>query len=581
MKRIRNAPVGVRLALSFGLVCLLLVVLVLAGLSGSANQDRAQKTVVEDGEVAREVLQVKFRAADFNGWQTAYAFDAVLGTPGATDDSVGTRKEFLASAEGYRKDLRALLSRKLTSDQRQDVGVIGEKFEQFMTLDGKIIALYRSGTPAASAQATGFVLGEELGHFKAITDATDRLAVSVATTSERGVRSAGASGRTRTLMLAVGALALALASALAVLMTKSLTVPLRRTVDVLRKVAAGDLSTRVESTSTDEVGQMGSALNDTLNTMRATVDSIANGSSTLSSSSEELSAVSQQMSASAEETAAQAVGVSAAAEQVSNSLQSVSAGAEELGSSIQEIARNTSDAATVASRAVSVAAATNDTVRKLGASSSEIGDVIKVITSIAEQTNLLALNATIEAARAGEAGKGFAVVANEVKDLARKTARSSEEIANKIESIQSDSRQAVDAIAEIAEIIGRIDDIQTVIAASVEEQAATTSEISRSVTEAAEGSSEIARNITGVAEAARGATQGAAETHRSAEDLSRVAGELLDLVSQFQLGDQAPQPAPAGSGGKGGSGASGNGHVTPSWPTNGAAPILVDAGPRP
>jgi methyl-accepting chemotaxis protein len=174
-------------------------------------------------------------------------------------------------------------------------------------------------------------------------------------------------------------------------------------------------------------------------------------------------------------------------------------------------------------------------VLRLGTSSAEIGEVIKVITSIAEQTNLLALNATIEAARAGEAGKGFGVVATEVKDLARRTALSSEKIGRNIATIQSDAQEAVTAIGEITSIIRQINDIQTVVAAAVEEQAATTSEIGRSVGEAATGSDDIARNITGVAEAARSTTQGAAETHRSAEELARLAGALLALVGKFQL----------------------------------------------
>jgi methyl-accepting chemotaxis protein len=119
-------------------------------------------------------------------------------------------------------------------------------------------------------------------------------------------------------------------------------------------------------------------------------------------------------------------------------LQSVSKGAEEMTITIQSIAGNVHEAATVASTAAQTVQAANTAVGKLGESSAEIGNVVQVITSIAQQTNLLALNATIEAARAGEAGKGFAVVANEVKGLAKQTAKWTEEISGKINAIQMD-----------------------------------------------------------------------------------------------------------------------------------------------
>ncbi len=160
--------------------------------------------------------------------------------------------------------------------------------------------------------------------------------------------------------------------------------------------------------------------------------------------------------------------------------------------------------------------------------------MIKVITSIAQQTNLLALNATIEAARAGEAGKGFAVVANEVKELAKQTAKATEDISRKIEAIQSDTKGAVDAIAQIGTIISQINDIQSTIASAVEEQTATTAEIARNVNEAALGSREIAQNVTGVAQAARSTTSGAANTKSSADELARMAVELQRLVTKLQ-----------------------------------------------
>jgi methyl-accepting chemotaxis protein len=252
----------------------------------------------------------------------------------------------------------------------------------------------------------------------------------------------------------------------------------------------------------------------------------------LAASSEEMKGISQAMSSNATETAAQASAVSAAAEQVSMNIQTVATGAQEMTAGNREISKNASEAARVATAAVKAADSTNLTITKLNESSAEIGKVIKVITSIAQQTNLLALNATIEAARAGEAGKGFAVVANEVKELARETAKATEEISQKIEAIQTDTKSAIKAIGEIGAIINQINDIQNTIASSVEEQTATANEISRNVADAARGSTEIARNITGVAQAAASTNKGALDCEKSAVELATVAEDLQALVGE-------------------------------------------------
>jgi methyl-accepting chemotaxis protein len=189
----------------------------------------------------------------------------------------------------------------------------------------------------------------------------------------------------------------------------------------------------------------------------------------------------------------------------------------------------------MARHAVHVAGATDETVRKLGESSIDIGKVIKVIRSIAEQTNLLALNATIEAARAGEAGKGFAVVANEVKELAKATAEATEDIGRKIEAIQSETKGAVAAISRITGVIGQINDVSNTIAASVEEQTATTNEIGRNIGEAAKGAAEIASNVSAIATSARATSNGAAETQQSARSLAGVASRLQALVGAFRV----------------------------------------------
>ncbi len=170
---------------------------------------------------------------------------------------------------------------------------------------------------------------------------------------------------------------------------------------------------------------------------------------------EELTAVSHEMTANAEQTSEQATSASASAEQVSQNTTTVVTAVEEMNASIREIAKTVANGATVAAEAVKTADRTNETIGKLGQSSMEIGKVIKVITAIAQQTNLLALNATIEAARAGDAGRGFAVVANEVKELAKQTANATEDISQRIEAIQTDTKSAVSAITQITDIINK------------------------------------------------------------------------------------------------------------------------------
>ncbi len=344
-------------------------------------------------------------------------------------------------------------------------------------------------------------------------------------------KDAYASARALILGLVVGAAALGIGLALGI--GRMVARPLQRTVEVLEDVAQGRLDRRLEVDSSDEVGRMGVALNAALGRLSSTMGQMDHNAQSLASASEELSAVSGEMSGSASESSSQAGLVSAAAEQVSRNVQTVATGTEEMSASIREIAHNASNAAGVAAQAVVVAESTTATVAKLGDSSAEVGNVIKVINSIAEQTNLLALNATIEAARAGEAGKGFAVVANEVKELAQETGKATEDIGRRIEAIQVDTQAAVTAIAEIAEIIGQINDTQSTIASAVEEQTATTNEMSRNVAEAATGSADIAMNVTGVARSASDTQAAANSTSQAADELARMAAQVRSLVGQF------------------------------------------------
>ena len=251
----------------------------------------------------------------------------------------------------------------------------------------------------------------------------------------------------------------------------------------------------------------------------------------LAAASEELTAISQQIAASAEETASQSTVVSNSSEQVSKNVQTVETATAEMVVSIRDIARSANESAAVATNAVEMTKSTNEIVTKLGVSSSEIGKVVKVITSIAEQTNLLALNATIEAARAGEAGRGFAVVANEVKELAKETARATGEIGQKIAAIQSDTQAAITAIGGISEIINKVNDLSNTIAGAVEEQTATTNEISRNVSQAANSTKEITENIGAVAQAALSTSSGVSQAQMAATQLAEMSATLKKLAN--------------------------------------------------
>jgi methyl-accepting chemotaxis protein len=324
---------------------------------------------------------------------------------------------------------------------------------------------------------------------------------------------------------------------------------LQRKVDsllaVVKAAAAGDLTQSVPLQGDDAVGQVGEGLTHLFEALRMSIRSIGQHAQTLAGSAEEFTAVSVQMSTTANGTAQRADEVSASARHVSGNVEALSAAAEEMTASIREIAQHSAEAARIASAAVAKADTTNATVRKLGDSSTGIGQVVQVITSIAEQTNLLALNATIEAARAGDAGKGFAVVANEVKELAKATAQATDEISQKISAIQIDTSEAVIAIGEIGDIIEQINALQTTVAGAVEEQTATTNEISRSVAEAAQGSGEITGNITQVAEDAQDTLRGTHEVHSAAAELAQMAAQLQQLVGRFRVEPQCSSKANA------------------------------------
>ncbi|MGJ5672518.1 MAG: methyl-accepting chemotaxis protein [Nostochopsis sp.] len=318
------------------------------------------------------------------------------------------------------------------------------------------------------------------------------------------------------------------------LMSSNLKEQIKSINEVTLAVAQGNLSQHIEKHNAGEFKQLSDNANQMISSLKSSIRQMADVATAVASSSEELTAVSNEMTDNAKQTAEQATSASASAEQVNQNTSTVVTAVEEMNASIREIAKTVAQGAQVTTEAVKAADRTNQTIDKLGQSSVEIGKVIKVITSIAGQTNLLALNATIEAARAGDAGRGFAVVANEVKELAKQTANATEDISQRIEAIQTDTKSAVAALAQITDIINQINDLQSTIASAVEEQTVTTNEIARNIAEAAKGTSDIAKNIGFVALNAQSTTTGASNTSQAATELARMAANLQKAVNQFK-----------------------------------------------
>ena len=307
------------------------------------------------------------------------------------------------------------------------------------------------------------------------------------------------------------------------------------TVRVFNALSRCDLTQPIDKEYKGSFEQVKQHANQTIRQLTNIIGNVKADTVTLDTASDQLRSINHQAHSTAESSAHQAAMVAAAADQIRTCINSVASAGHEMSASINEIVRSTSEATRIAGNAVILAETTDTTVRKLSTSSGDIGNVIKVINSIAEQTNLLALNATIEAARAGDAGKGFAVVANEVKELAKETAKATEEIERKVVAIQCDSESAVDAIGSIDKIIQDINNIQLTTSTAMEMQSTSTREIVKLVTEAAQGSNDIAKTITLALQGAESTLSFSNSTQKSTDDLSELAGGLRGLVGKFNL----------------------------------------------
>jgi methyl-accepting chemotaxis protein len=303
----------------------------------------------------------------------------------------------------------------------------------------------------------------------------------------------------------------------------------------LRALGEGDLRDDAPISGADYEGQLGEALQRVIERFRGTVSGVGETAQMITAVTDEVGNYSRVLVEVMAKAAGEARIVSSSSDQLTSRVTAAASGSDGMASSIDEIARSAHQAAQTARSAVSVVEAANGRVTKLGQSSLDIRKVVKVITAIAQQTKLLALNATIEAARAGEAGKGFAVVANEVKELAKETARATEEISGMIEAIQADTQGAIEAISQIGAVISQMDEVSTVIVAAVEEQKETTKEMGSNMEHAASAARDIAAGITQVADTVANGDQAAQDVKTATAMIREVVEQLGTGLSSYRM----------------------------------------------
>ncbi len=446
------------------------------------------------------------------------------------------------------------------TDDAQLMQRFDNSWSELKKVDASTTALLRAG--AIDAVLPMF-RGPSRAHFR---EAVDSVMKDVAFNAAEGDREAtlaeNAFGTAKVLVAVTLALCACLCAAAGVMVVYGVVKPLGRAIAILDRLAAGDLDVAIEdSAAADEIGRLTRSLavfkrsgmeakrltaeqeqaraardqrskliEDTVKRFESRVETMVG---VLASGSTELEATARLMSDTAGRAHDQAGVVADASTQASNSVQTAAAAAEQLAASIGEISRQVVMSAEVADRAVGDAKRTDEIVHALAEGADRIGKVVEMISSIAGQTNLLALNATIEAARAGDAGKGFAVVASEVKNLAGQTARATEEIAEQISAVQAATKEAVQAIHDITQTIGSINEIATSIASAVEQQGAATAEIARTVQDTARAALQVTSNIGSVRDAANDTGSAATQVLGAAGSVSSQAEQISNEVSTF------------------------------------------------